>query len=141
MRLSHKMGKCLNVYRFEDIADQILNTVSSETDLELLIVFGSFATNQQRQESDIDIAFLSKTEISNIQRWELQEKLAGAINTDVDLVDMSKCDDVLNFQIASKGRLIYARDEKEAQAYLDLVYAKYLKLNEDRREILEYATR
>lgn len=103
----------------------------------IIILFGSVAENTANTESDIDIAFFTDKDIDNIERFNLQESIASRLDKDVDLVDMSKSDDVLNFQIAAKGKVIFSRDKNFTEKFLDLAFMKYFQLNEDRREILK----
>lgn len=104
----------------------------------LIMLFGSYAQGCNREASDM---VPDLKEMSNTDRWEIQESLAIKLNADVDLVDMSKANDVLNFQIVSTGRLLYAADRAKAEAYMDRVYLTYLQLNQDRKEVLAYAAR
>ena len=85
----------------------ILNTLSSKLNLKLLILFGSFAKKTQTNNSDLDLAFLSKDNITNIERWNISQSLASDLNIDVDLIDLQKASDVLKFQIVSTGEIIY----------------------------------
>ncbi len=105
--------------------------------LQTVIVFGSFANNSANKNSDIDIAFLSKDKISNIERWQLQEELASKLNKNVDLVDLETANDVFKFQVASQGVVIYAACTRDIEYYLDNIYTAYLQLNDDRKAILD----
>lgn len=110
---------------------------SKMRNLEAIIIFGSFANNLADRNSDIDIAFLNKDKILNIERWYLQEELASKLNRNVDLVDLESADDVFKFQIASQGMVVYAAHRQDLEHYLDNIYAIYLQLNDDRKAILD----
>jgi len=118
---------------------KIVKTLSDEIDgLELITLFGSAAgIAYQEKESDIDIAFLASKAINNIQRWDIQEKLASLLNSDVDLVDLSKSNDVLRFEVIAKGRSLFIKPSSKMERFLDGVYINYIQLNEDRAEIIE----
>lgn len=107
----------------------------------LIIIFGSTAKGEEFPDSDIDIAFLSKKKIDDVARFELQEEIAYKLQKDVDLVDMDKANDVINFEIVTKGEIIFKEEGTEIEKYIDLVYLRYLQLNDDRREIIEDAIR
>jgi predicted nucleotidyltransferase len=107
------------------------------TNLEAVILFGSYAKNLADKNSDIDVAFLSKDKIFNLERWQLQEDLASKLNKNIDLINLETATDVLKFQIASQGKVIYAADRQNVENYLDKIYTAYLQLNEDRKGILE----
>jgi predicted nucleotidyltransferase len=114
--------------------DTILKTLLS-LDATLIILFGSFAKGQQNSSSDLDIAFLSKQDISNVDRWQVAQELAIKLNIDVDLIDLSKANDVLRFEIVSTGDIIL-NDSKDE--FLDRCYTNYLRLNDDREEVLKH---
>ena len=106
---------------------------------ELLIIFGSFITDDFRPgSSDIDIGFLSAETISDVQRWNIQEKLASKLDCDIDLVDMRTCNDVLKIQIVHYGKIIFQQPSPKIEQFLDYAYINYIQLNEDRAEILEH---
>jgi len=107
-------------------------------DIELIIIFGSVAENNFNADtSDIDIAFLNSDSLSNVERWNIQEKLASNLNIDIDLVDMRQSNDILNFEITHKGQIIYKKDSLKIEQFLDSTYINYIQLNEDRAAILE----
>jgi predicted nucleotidyltransferase len=104
-------------------------------------LFGSILNDGFEQtRSDIDIVFISKHEISNIKRWEVQEQLASKLNIDIDLVDLKKSDDVIAFEALSKGKEIFKNGSRELEIFLDNIYINYIQLNEDRKEIMEMYT-
>ncbi len=120
----------------QDITAFLLEEIPSP---ELLIIYGSFITNDFRPgSSDIDIGFLSAETISDVQRWNIQEKLASKLDCDIDLVDMQTCNDVLKIQIVHYGKIIYQRPSPKTEQFLDYAYINYIQLNEDRAEILEH---
>jgi predicted nucleotidyltransferase len=103
-----------------------------------LSLFGSVVNNSfDKHNSDIDIAFMSEHELSNIQRWEIQEQLASKLNIDIDLLDLSKSDDVISFEVLSKSKNIFKKKSKNLEYLLDNIYINYIQLNEDRKEIIE----
>lgn len=116
----------------KSIKQFLLNEIKS---IKLIIIFGSFAKGDDNKDSDLDIAFLTAQQITNVKRWQVAQSLASQINRDVDLVDLSNANDVFKFQIVSQGQIIYQL--KNMDSYLDQVYLTYLKLNEDRQGIID----
>ena len=88
-------------------------------------------------QSDLDIAYLSDKQITNVERWAIQEEIAALLMRDVDLVALKTATDVMKFQIVNKGVRIFVKDVKKAERFEDLVYSLYLDLNEQRKGILE----
>ena len=116
---------------------KIIEFLQSKMKLRLLILYGSYASGHATEKSDIDLAFIADDEIDSFRLWyEISQELASLMHVDtIDLVDMKKIDDVFRFVIVSTGKVIYQNGNFEE--YLDLVYTKYLQLNDDRRELLE----
>ncbi len=120
----------------QEVADFLKNELLS---VELIIIFGSFITKHfDPQHSDIDIAFLNADILSDVQRWNIQEKLASRLNRDIDLVDLQTCNDVLKLEIVHHGQIIYQQASLKTEQFLDNAYINYIQLNEDRAEILEH---
>jgi predicted nucleotidyltransferase len=121
------------------IQEIISKTLKKEVgNIQLIIIFGSAINSYfDINRSDIDIAFLSSAKISNVQRWEIQEKLASCLNNDIDLVDLNNSNDVLRFEIISKGKTLFIHPSDEIEYFLDSTYINYIQLNEDRAEIIQ----
>ncbi len=122
----------------ENKQTKIIKILNDEIEgLELITLFGS-ATGlaYQQNKSDIDIAFLASKTIDNVQRWEVQEKLASALNSDIDLVNLSTSNDVLSFEIITKGKNLFIKPSHKMECFLDSIYINYIQLNEDRAEII-----
>lgn len=103
--------------------------------------FGSSIAGLSHAESDIDIAFLAASPVEPGTRFEIQERLASRFKRDVDLVDLLSASTVMRMQIISTGRLIAAVDPAAQEAFEDLTYSAYARLNEERREILRQVRR
>ena len=99
--------------------------------------FGSSVQGYETLESDLDMAYLSEGQITNIKRWTIQEEIASLLRRDVDLIDLKTATDVMKFQIINKGVRIFVKDVRKAEQFEDLVYCLYLDLNEQRKGILE----
>ncbi len=98
--------------------------------------FGSTASAQEHAESDLDIAVLAGDPIDAVARFELQERLAAAVGRDVDLVDLRRASTVMAMQVISTGVPLAVFDPAAQEAFEDLTYSAYARLNEERREIL-----
>lgn len=121
----------------ENDMQKIISFLQKKMKLRLLIIFGSHASGHATEKSDIDIAFIADDQIDPTQlSFEISQELAAIMHVEsVDLVDMTQIDDVFRFVIVSTGKIIF--QDGDFDQYLDLVFTKYLQLNDDRREILE----
>jgi uncharacterized protein len=98
--------------------------------------FGSWLTDAERPESDIDIAFLAPEALPPVRRWELAQSLASIAGRDVDLVELLTVSTVLRMQVVAHGELLHETDPGKVAQFADTVFSSYARLNEERREIL-----
>nr|WP_321358042.1 nucleotidyltransferase domain-containing protein [uncultured Draconibacterium sp.] len=101
-----------------------------------LYLYGSFASGVATTESDVDLAFLSDEQISNVDKWKVQEKLAAELNKDVDLVNLKDASTVLRKEIVEKGNLLYSSDRYKTESFEMTTLSMYMDLNESRKDIL-----
>jgi predicted nucleotidyltransferase len=105
-------------------------------DIQAIYSFGSVAKGTNNANSDVDIAILPATKLAAVKRWEISTMLARLINRDVDLVDLSQASTVMRFQIVSTGKRVYSKNPLDSEKFEDLVYAFYIRFNDERKEIL-----
>ena len=104
-------------------------------------LFGSFGTEDEWPDSDIDIALLippeqakqEKALILSPCRFELEK----ALHREVDLLNARQVSTVFQKEIIGRGQLIYGADRYAVDEFEMLVISYYQKLNEERRGILE----
>jgi predicted nucleotidyltransferase len=114
----------------------IKNILITELSPYLVILFGSVTENREREDSDIDLAYLSDRVYTDYQRFMLAQRLASRMKRDVDLVDLQRVSTVMQMQILHHGNVIFCDDEKRRIAFQMKVYKMYAKLNEERMPIL-----
>ncbi|WP_416669148.1 type VII toxin-antitoxin system MntA family adenylyltransferase antitoxin [Egbenema bharatensis] len=90
--------------------------------LKLIVLFGSRARGDDDRSSDWDFAFLSESTLNHKSKsfWfsgaalmDTLSHLAGISYDDIDLVDLSRCSEVLAHFIARDGLLIYEKTPGE----------------------------
>jgi predicted nucleotidyltransferase len=102
-----------------------------------IYLFGSVVADAVHESSDIDIAVLPQEPLSTETRWNLQQELAIALRTDVDLVDLLSASTVMQLQVVSTGELLFEGDGYKRAEFEMITFSMYARLNEERREILE----
>lgn len=102
-----------------------------------IILFGSYAKNTQREDSDIDLAYFSEVVLSPYEKFLFIGDLADILGVEVDLVDIKKIDTVFSMQIFSEGKLLDCQDENEFVMQRMKAYSMYVTLNEQRAEIIQ----
>jgi uncharacterized protein len=106
-------------------------------DVVAIYLFGSSAQGTTHPSSDVDVAVLGRNRLTPAERFDLQERLAGRVGCDVDLLDLATTTPVMAIQVVTDGRLLYAGDEAARGLFEDRTFGAYARLNEERRGILE----
>ena len=120
-----------------EIKEQLIEKVKQEVNPAFIILFGSFAKDTVREESDIDLAYFSSNkQLSSYDRFLLSNELALIGGREVDLVDIKEIDTVFTMQIFAQGIPIYLQDENEFIRQRMRAYSMYATLNEQRAVII-----
>lgn len=125
-----------------DAAIEILK--ENVQDLVAVVVFGSFGTDYERKDSDLDMAFLTEKPndySDTVKTWNLAQEIAKTINRDVDLVNLRQISTVFSFQILTTGTLVYCSNELMFANFDNLVTSVYLRFQEERKDILDDYTK
>lgn len=117
----------------EKIKKIILNRIEAE----FIYIFGSYASGLQNSQSDIDIAFYSKKAYSSYDIFILAQKLSSELGREIDLVQMKESSTVFQKEIISKGKIIFEKSRLEREKIENLILKKYIKLNEERKKIID----
>ena len=108
--------------------------------IELFVIFGSYAENMNKPGSDLDLAYKSFELLAAEKEMELLNELSQFYQRgDIDLVNLSKAEPVLKVEVAKKGRLLYGTQNKfeRFSIYAAAIYADTKFLRDDRRKTLE----
>lgn len=121
----------------EDKIIQIILKKLKNIDKEIIYIFGSYAKGENTKNSDIDIAFYSKDEYDSFDIFLLAQEISAEIKKEVDLVQLKKSSTVFQKEVVENGVYIYEKSSLEREKFELLVYKKYFKLNEERKEIID----
>ncbi len=102
-----------------------------------IYLFGSAVKNQLRNDSDIDIAFITDEDIDEYETFMKAQELAYVFKRNCDLIDLKKSSTVFKMQVIGRGKAIYCTDEIK-RAYFEMKsFKEYAILNEERAEVLK----
>jgi predicted nucleotidyltransferase len=112
-------------------------------DVQAIYLFGSYGTEDEWPESDVDIAILLPPEKSkkagSLAMSKLHLALGSMLKKDVDIINLRHVPTVLQKEIVTAERRIYTADPYGAEEFEMLTLSYYQKLNEERAEIIESA--
>lgn len=103
----------------------------------VIYLFGSGAKNKLRDDSDIDIAFLTDNEVDPYECFMKAQELADVFNREVDLINLNTSSTVFKAQVVGTGKIIYCRDETKRMYFQMRAFKSYAMLNEEREVILK----
>jgi len=106
-------------------------------DTEAVYLFGSQARADNNPASDVDLAFVARSPLEPVARFDLQERIAALLHTSVDLIDLRAASTVMRVQVLEHGVLLYERDPSERAFFEASALSAYARLNEERRGILD----
>lgn len=111
--------------------------------IQAVYLFGSYGTEDQTPESDVDIALLlpyaKRKKNKNLYGTTLHSELEQYFGTKVDLINLRMENIVFQHEIISKNRRIFCGDTYAADEFELQTLSLYQKLNEERAEIIEDA--
>ncbi|MES1146781.1 MAG: nucleotidyltransferase domain-containing protein [Solimonas sp.] len=76
-----------------------------------IYAFGSFANDQERADSDIDIAILLPPGAKLTNLLELKSDLATIARREVDVADLRSAGNPLHKQVLTSGKLLYSASQ------------------------------
>jgi len=100
-----------------------------------LFLFGSRADGSHDDDSDLDLAALLPSRADPLRLWEAGEAIARRLNIDVDLVDLRAASTVMQFQIVTKGRRLFAQGN-EPERYELFILAEMMDLDQARAPLI-----
>lgn len=121
----------------KNLEKQLIETIQNKIDPDFIILFGSFAKGTSHLDSDIDLAYFSKKQLSSYERFLLANELAEITGREVDLIDLKQIDTVFTMQIFSQGQPIYIQDENEYTRQKMRAYSMYATLSEQRATVIK----
>jgi predicted nucleotidyltransferase len=109
-----------------------------EPEVQAVYLFGSHGTEDERPDSDIDMALLLPFGHSgSLAASELSGALAECLGKNVDLINLRSVNTVFQKEIVMADRRVYCVDQFAADEFEMMVVSNYQKLNEERRGIIE----
>jgi len=120
-----------------DLVEIILRDFPSA---QAIYLFGSHARGEQRRESDVDLAVLLPVDAAraagDLRLSDTALALSRRARRDVDLVNLRLVSTVFQNQIVHTGALLHCGDERARQEFEMLTLSSYIKLSEERADIL-----
>lgn len=98
-------------------------------------LYGSFADDTARADSDIDLALLAATPLDKGDRWDRAIELGARLPRPIDLIDLRTVPPALRYEVFSRGRRVAARDPLACDRFETTSISQFQRLNVERREL------
>jgi uncharacterized protein len=121
----------------ENVLKKAIDILVEKLSPQVIYLFGSAARGELREDSDIDIAFLTDLQISHYECFILASEIADIFNKDIDLINLKDASSVFKAQIVGNGKKIYCSDENIRMYFEMRTLKEYALLNEERKVILD----
>ena len=122
---------------------QIITTILKHfPDTQAIYLFGTFGTEFERPDSDIDIALLlpvltAKTTDSMVFN-KCGSDLESCFNGDVDLINLRQANTVFQHEVIHNGQILFNADKSVVDTFEMLTMSFYQKLNDERRPVIQH---
>ncbi len=90
--------------------DLIAHFFAAHSDLSLVVLYGSQASGQATQDSDVDVGIMGAQALTIEQLLEFSSGLRLILGREIDLVDLRASHGALLSEILSRGKLLVMRD-------------------------------
>jgi uncharacterized protein len=116
-------------------SDIVTAVRSALPNAQAVTLFGSRAEGVEVPGSDLDLAVLLPGRADPVRLWEAGEAIARRLDVDVDLIDLRAASTVMQFQIVTTGRRLFAIGD-EADRYEMFILGEMTALNEARAPLI-----
>jgi len=94
------------------IHDQIQHWLSVHPEIELCMLYGSFAQGTAHEKSDVDLAIMLNHPLSYDERIDYAQSLGSLLNRQIDLVDLSTAHGLILKEIISMNCFLGKKNEE-----------------------------
>ncbi len=95
----------------QELNDNLIRWAEKRGDIDLMIIFGSWAKGRERLDSDLDLGVWRSFKWSVDFHRECVEQITNFLPVPIDLIDLSKMDGPLLQEILCNGKKIYQQQD------------------------------
>ncbi|CDF59150.1 type VII toxin-antitoxin system MntA family adenylyltransferase antitoxin [Thermobrachium celere] len=110
----------------ESKIQNLIDFFKNRDEIEAVFIIGSYGTEFQMEDSDIDFAILFNREVDILTELEIEANISDILKFDnIDLVNLKKAPITLQKKTINEGREIYVRDFNRFCDYIEYVYKRF----------------
>ena len=115
-----------NLKNVEKEINELILYLSKNSNVIAFFIFGSFGTQYQNQNSDIDFAILYDKDVTLKEELMLEVKISEIFKRDdIDVVNLNKAPINLQHRVIYTGDLLYCRDKIKLADFKERVFKFY----------------
>lgn len=122
---------------FNELLNKALQMLIEKVNPYLVYLFGSASRDELREDSDIDIAYISDVNLTKYENFMLAQDLADIFKRDVDLINLNEASTVFKAKVVGAGKKIYCTNETRRMYFEMRAFKDYAILNEEREVIIK----
>lgn len=111
-----------------DALTRATSLLQAQLPVSALWLFGSQAKGQARPDSDVDLAALFSSAVSDEQLFTARLDLEGVLGRSVDLIDLRRASPIVGRQVVRDGRLLLDRDPPDRHVFEMMLPSRYVDL-------------
>lgn len=106
---------------------------SEKPEVSAAYLYGSFARDEAKKDSDIDLGVLitrsgTKRGRFDIPQVRMTEEIEQLLDKEVEVQDLESCGVEFSHRVLSEGRLVYCRDERKRMEFEEKLIRTYFDL-------------
>lgn len=111
----------------EDKIENLIKYFRMRSNIVAVWIIGSYGTEHQREESDIDFAILFDKEIKILEEMSIAGDITEILNEEnIEIVNLDKRTPItLQFRTIKEGRILYESDYIKVCDYIEQVIKQY----------------
>lgn len=130
-------GKTPRNSSIDDMVKKLEKSLSLQSDIVLVFLFGSFVRGDITPFSDLDIAIFFTGTIDFYRINDLREDISEMLGVEVDIVVLNNASPVIKMQVLKKGILLINKDQRAYNEFFVNTVKEYDDLKRTRKEIEE----
>ena len=116
----------VNLLNIENKIENLKKYFSSQPNILGVWIIGSYGTEYQREDSDIDFSILYDKEINDFEEIKIACGITDAIKIDnIDTININKAPITLQFKTIKEGRNLYESDYIKVCDFIEYVIRNY----------------
>lgn len=112
--------------KIQDKIEKLINLCKVNKNIIALFIFGSFGTEFETLQSDIDLAILYEKTPEFEEELSIESEIVKILEReDVDIINLNKTNVIMQMNIISEGELLYCKDEIKLADFKEKVFDFY----------------